>query len=218
MCVMSATLLDEIAAAAARLVVDEGMEYASAKRKAQRALGRRGNGRGELPANEQVEDEVREHLAIFCADTQPGELQVLRRLALVWMERLAEFRPHLGGAVWRGTATRLSAIHLDLYCDDTKTTEITLINKGVAYDVGSRPDARGGEVDLLRIATACPAFGEPVTLFLTILDHDDLRGALKPDGRGRSWRGDTAALRRLLADSPVEDDATDHADRRAPHE
>ena len=196
---MSATLLDEIAAAAAQLVVDEGMEYAGAKRKAQRALGRHGNGRSELPANEQVEDEVRDYLAIFCADTQPGELLVLRQLALVWMERLAEFRPHLGGAVWRGTATRLSTIHLDLYCDDTKSTEIALINKGVAYDVGSRPGARGAEVDLLRIATACPEFGEPVTVFLTILDHDDLRGALKPDARGRSWRGDTAALRRLLA-------------------
>ncbi len=197
---MSATLLDEIAANAARLVVEEGMEYAAAKRKAQRSLGRHGHGRGELPANEQVEDEVREYLAIFCADTQPAELRVLRRLALVWMERLAEFRPHLGGAVWRGTATRLSAVHLDLYCDDTKSTEIALINKGVAYDVGSRPDARGGEVDLLRIATRCPEFGEPVTVFLTILDHDDLRGALKPDARGRSWRGDAAALRRLLAE------------------
>ena len=218
---MSATLLEEIAAAAARLVVDEGMEYAAAKRKAQRALGRRGNGRGDLPANEQVEDEVREYLAIFCADTQPAELQVLRRLALVWMERLAEFRPHLGGAVWRGTATRLSAIHLDLYCDDTKSTEIALINKGVAYDVGSRPDARGGEVDLLRIATACPAFGEPVTVFLTILDHDDLRGALKPDARGRSWRGDTAALQRLLAENEADSLTENHAaactDRRNPH-
>lgn len=197
---MSASLLDEIAATAARLVVEEGMEYAAAKRKAQRALGRHGQGRGELPANEQVEDEVREYLAIFCADTQPAELRVLRRLALVWMERLAEFRPHLGGAVWRGTATRLSAIHLDLYCDDTKSTEIALINEGVDYDVGSRPDARGGEVDLLRIATRCSEFGEPVTIFLTILDHDDLRGALKPDARGRSWRGDAAALRRLLAE------------------
>lgn len=212
---MSATLLDEIAAAAARLVVDEGMEYAAAKRRAQRALGRHGRGRTELPANEQVEDEVRAYLAIFCADTQPGELQVLRRLALVWMERLAEFRPHLGGAVWRGTATRLSAIHLDLYCDDTKSTEITLINKGVDYDVGSRPDARGGEVDLLRIATACPAFGEPVTVFLTILDHDDLRGALKPDARGRSWRGDAAALRRLLTDVPADVPADGPADRPA---
>jgi hypothetical protein len=197
---MSTVLLHEIAAAAARLVVDEGMEYAAAKRKAQRALGRHGQGRAGLPANEQVEDEVREYLALFCADTQPGELLVLRRLALVWLARLAEFRPHLAGAVWRGTATRLSAIHLDLYCDDTKATEIALINKGVAYDVGSRPDARGGEVDLLRIATRCPEFGEPVTLFLSILDHDDLRGALKPDARGRSWRGDISALQRLLGD------------------
>ena len=35
-----------------------------------------------------------------------------------WMLRLAEFRPYVGGAVWRGTATRWSAVHLDLYCDD----------------------------------------------------------------------------------------------------
>ncbi|MBL8352099.1 MAG: hypothetical protein JNL87_17520 [Burkholderiaceae bacterium] len=197
---MAAAFTDEIATAAARLVVDEGMEYAAAKRKAQRALGRHGSGRGELPSNEQVEDEVREHLAIFCAETQPHELDVLRRLALKWMQRLAEFRPHLAGAAWRGTATRLSAIHLDLYCDDTKSAEIALINLGLAYDVGSRSDPRGGEVDLLRIAVPCPEFGETVTLFLAILDHDDLRGALKPDSRGRSWRGDAAALRRLLAE------------------
>jgi hypothetical protein len=30
-----------------------------------------------------------------------------------------------------------------------------------------------------------------------VRDHDDLRGALKPDARGRTWRGDLAALRRL---------------------
>ena len=59
-----------------------------------------------LPSNEVLEDEVRDYIAVFCADTQPQELQALRRLALVWMERLAEFRPHLGGAVWHGTATK----------------------------------------------------------------------------------------------------------------
>mgnify|MGYP003556875049 CR=1 FL=1 len=30
-------------------------------------------------------------------------------------------------------------------------------------------------------------------------DLDDLRGALKPDARGRSWRGEAAALTRLAA-------------------
>jgi hypothetical protein len=37
-----------------------------------------------------------------------------------------------------------------------------------------------------------------VTLHLIIRDLDDLRGALKPDARGRSWRGDRAALQRLM--------------------
>ena len=114
---MSAT--EEIAAFAARLVVDEGMEYAAAKRKAARDLG----ARAELPSNEEVEDAVREHIEIFCADTQPAELQAMREAALLWMQRLAEFRPHLSGAVWRGTATRLSTVHLDLYCDDDKAVE-----------------------------------------------------------------------------------------------
>ena len=195
---MSFSPSQEIAATAARLVVEEGMEYGAAKRKALRALGRSGAGRSTLPGNEQIEDEVRDYLALFCADTQPAELLALRRLALTWMERLAEFRPHLGGAVWRGTATRLSAIHLDLYCDDTKSAEIMLINKGVDYDVGSRPGVRGEPVDLLSMASRCAELGETVTLFLSILEHDDLRGALKPDSQGRSWRGDAQALRRLL--------------------
>ena len=197
---MAATSAEEIAAAAARLVADEGMEYAAAKRKAARAFGRHGGRSAELPSNEQVEDQVREHLALFHADTQPAELRALRELALVWMERLAEFRPHLSGAVWRGTATRLSALHLDLYCDDEKAIEIALINRGVDYDAASLPDPRGGQPrTLLSLAARCPALGEVVTLFLTVLDHDDLRGALQPDARGRAWRGDAAALRRLLA-------------------
>lgn len=200
---MSAAFADEIAAAAARLVVEEGLEYAGAKRKALRVLGHHGMRQAALPGNEQVEDQVREYLALFCADTQPAELLALRQLALQWMVRLVEFRPHLSGAVWRGTATRLSAIHLDLYCDDSKSAEIALINQGVDYDVGSRPTARGGEIDMLSIGARCAELGETVTLFLSILDHDDLRGALKPDARGRTWRGDTAALRRLLAEEPA---------------
>jgi len=198
---MSAPLAAEIAASAARLVVEEGLEYGPAKRKAARALGRGSTPPGDLPANEVVEDEVRAYLQLFCADTQPAELAALRSVALQWMERLAEFRPHLTGAVWRGTATRLSAIQLELYCDDAKAAEIALINQRVDYDSSSRTDPRGGEVPVLTLGARCAALGnEVVTLQLTVLDHDDLRGALKADGQGRSWRGDAAGLRRLLAE------------------
>lgn len=194
----------ELAAAAARLVVEEGMEYGPAKKRAARDLGR---GRStELPSNETVEEQVREYLQIFCADTQPGELAALRRLALRWMQRLAEFRPHLAGAAWRGTATRLSSVHLDLYCDDPKSAEIGLLNQGIGYElVGQQPRGSGQDpYDVLSVSSRSEELGELVTVFLHVRDHDELRGALKPDATGRTLRGDTAALRRLLEE---QDDA-----------
>ena len=188
----------ELAAAAARLVVEQGLEYAQAKRKAARALGSRAG----LPGSDAVEAEVASYLALYCAQTQPAELRALRQLALRWMDRLAEFRPHLSGAAWRGTATRLSSLHLDLYCDDAKAMEIALINLGIAYDSASLPAAHRGEpVNLLTIADACAKLGETVTLHLAVRDLDDLRGALKPDASGHTWRGDATALRRLLAEA-----------------
>lgn len=185
----------EIAATAARMVVEEGLEYGPAKQRAVKQLGL--NRRTELPDNHELEDQVREYLALFCADTQPTELAALRTLAAQWMERLAEFRPHLGGAVWRGTATRLSNIHLQLFCDDSKSAEIALINQGLDYEVGSST-AHGREVDVLALSVNCRELNEQVLVLLTILDFDDLRGALKPDTRGRSERGDLAALRQLI--------------------
>ena len=197
------SLTAEIAATAARLVVEEGMEYGSAKRKAARDLGRRSARHGELPSNEQVEDEVRSYIELFCADTQPTELRALREVALTWMQRLAEFRPHLGGAVWRGTATRQSVVHLDLYCDDPKAAEIALINAGVDYDVASLDSRTGGEpINVLVVASRSETLADLVTVQLALHDRDDQRGALRPDARGRSWRGDLQALQRLLEATP----------------
>ena len=188
-------LTGEIAAAAARLIVDEGMDWGPAKQRAARDLGAP---RAALPGNDEVEDAVREHIAIFHADTQPAELRALRELAAVWMARLADFRPHLTGAVWRGTATKLSNLHLQLYCDDSKAAEIALLDRGVDFDVAETSGPRGRTVDMLVLDAPCPALQERVTLCLTILDFDDLRGALKPDARGLTERGDLAALQKLL--------------------
>ncbi|MDG0836134.1 hypothetical protein [Roseateles saccharophilus] len=171
------------------------MDWGPAKQRAARDLGLQ---RAALPGNDEVEDAVREHIAIFHADTQPAELRALRELAAQWMARLAEFRPHLSGAVWRGTATRLSNLHLQLYCDDSKAAEIALLDRGLSFDVAETSAGKGRTVDMLILHAPCPAFGERVTLCLTILDFDDLRGALKPDARGKTERGDLAALQTLL--------------------
>jgi hypothetical protein len=195
---MSSELTSEIAAAAARWVVEEGMEYGPAKRRAARDVGGRSTRKAELPSNTEVETEVRAYLELFCADTQPAELAALRAVAALWMQRMAEFRPHLTGAVWRGTATRLNNIHLQLYCDDSKAAELALIDQGVDYEVGSLTGPRGDEVSVLSASSPCQELTENVTVHMSVLDHDDLRGALKPDAQGRTERGDLKALRALM--------------------
>jgi hypothetical protein len=189
----------EVAQTAARMIVEDGLDYASARRK---ALREHGDGRRlrDAPGNEVIEDEVRAHIAIFHAETQPGELRSLREAALRWMRRLAEFRPHVGGAVWRGTATRQSVVRLDLYCDDVKGPELALLNKGVDYETVSEPLGRGEHSMTLVLGERHDALDDWITIHLNILDLDDLRGALKPDARGQTWRGDAAALQRLLED------------------
>lgn len=186
----------EIAAAAARMVVEEGLEYGPAKRRAVKQLGL--NARTALPDNDTVEEAVREYISVFCADTQPAELAALRRLALVWMERLAEFRPYLAGAVWHGTATRLSDIYLQLFCDDPKSAEIALIEKRVAYEARTVTGFNGDAVPALSLSSLSPELGEQIGVHLLIYDHDDVRGALRRDAKGRVPRGDLAAVRALL--------------------
>ena len=117
-----------------------------------------------MPDNGAVEDEVRAYLDLFCADTQPAELAALREVAAIWMERLAEFRPHLTGAVWRGTATRLSSVHLQLFCDDPKSAEIEMLNKGIDFDVGSISGPRNLPVDVLSVSSPSSSLGEEVTV------------------------------------------------------
>lgn len=187
----------EIAQTAARMVVEEGLEWGAAKRRAVKQLGL--PARTPLPDNDALEAAVREYIDIFCPDTQPQELRALRELALVWMERLQEFRPHLAGAVWRGTATRMSDIYIGLFCDDSKSAEIALINHNVQYDVTQVTGFNGETVDALSISSLCKPLGETVGVHLMVYDYDDLRGALKSDGQGCTQRGDIEALRKLLA-------------------
>ena len=193
------SLKSEIAATAARMVVEEGLEYGPAKRRAVKQLG--APGRSELPSNDDVEDAVREYIVLFCADTQPLELLALRKLALTWMERLAEFRPFLTGAVWHGTATRLSDIYIQLFCDDSKSAEIALIDHQIDYEPRTVQGFQGEPVEALSLSSVSRELGETIGVHLMVYDHDDLRGALKPDRKGRVPRGDIAAVRRLVQEA-----------------
>ena len=189
----------EIAAVAARLVVEEGLEFAAAKRRAVKHMAL--PQRTALPDSAMVQAAVEDYIAEFCADTQPAELRALRLLALQWMDRLQAFRPYIGGAVWCGSATRMSDIYLQLYCDDSKAAEIYLIDHGIRYQPGSVQGLHGERVEALSVQVLCAEFQHYVGVHLLIYDLDDQRVVPKSDALGRKLRGDASALRRLLEDN-----------------
>jgi hypothetical protein len=191
----------EIAGLAARWVVEEGLEYGPAKHRAVKQLGL--GHRVFLPSNDELEDAVVDYIKLFCADTQAVELVALRRLALSWMNRLAAFRPHLSGAVWRGTATRNSDVYMQLFCDDSKSAEIFLIDQDAKYMARTVTGFQGKAVDALSVHAFSVELNEDIGVHLMIHDYDDLRGALQADAKGRSPRGDAAALNRLLCEMPA---------------
>jgi hypothetical protein len=183
----------EVAAVAARLVADDGLDFASAKHKALRQVfGDSRPPRNAMPDNEQLEAALREHLALF-DDAHPQRLARMRETALALMDRLARFQPMATGAVWKGLATEHAPIHLQLFHDNAKEVQFFLLDAGADFDTASVPHFRTGEdVEAYVLSWR----GEPV--LLSVYAHDDLRGALK----GGTERGDARGLQALLEATP----------------
>ncbi|MCL6467639.1 MAG: UDP-N-acetylmuramate--alanine ligase [Ralstonia sp.] len=213
-----ARVREEIAVSAARMIAEDGVDYATAKRKAARqVLGTESRAPGEwLPDNEQVETEVREYQALFQAESQPRVLALLRRIALVLMEGLAIHNPYLAGAVFNGTASEHSDIHLQVFCDSPKDVAIFLLNAGVDFDTTESAHFAGrDEVETLsflwrgqwpagpesrELARQLRAeTGTPVGVHIALYDMNDVRGARRADATGKTQRGDAAAVRALLS-------------------
>jgi hypothetical protein len=198
---------EEIAIAAARMIAEDGLDYASAKRKAARQVVGEAKIGGEfLPDNDQIEEEIREYQAIFQGDSQPAILRHMRETALDWMERLKPFDPYLTGAVLNGTAGEHSDVHLQCFCDNPKEVAIYLLNNNIQYDVSeTRHFAGRGYVETLSFLHRVRD-DEPVGVHVALYDPDDLRGAVRADARGKLARANAATVRSLL-------DHPDHPDR-----
>lgn len=121
-----------IAHAAARILAEDGsLDYGSAKRKAARQLGAPDS--GNLPDNQQIEEALRSYQALYRADETREQLAMLRQVAIEYMERLADFDPHLTGPVLNGTAGRHAAINLQLFTDQQKDVEFLLMGLETPY-------------------------------------------------------------------------------------
>ncbi|WP_085315113.1 hypothetical protein [Derxia lacustris] len=142
----SAHLRERIAAAAARLVAEDGLDYASAKRKAAReVLGRQQGDADLLPDDDEIEEELRTYQRLYQGDSQPARVERLRRVALDVMTLLGHQPLWLVGAVANGTAGELSEVYLQAYVDTSKEVHIDLLNAGVDADADeiANPFGRG---------------------------------------------------------------------------
>lgn len=184
----------EIAAAAAQLIADGGLDYASAKRKAARqVLGEGTSSRGSLPDNDLVDSALLEHLSLF-DDEHVERVARRRKVAAELMNGLGAFAPYLTGAVWKGIVAEHAPIHLQLFHDDPKEVEIHLLNQGVQFDVDTTPHFRNrNEIEAILFWWR----NEPV--MLSLYGGDDLRGALRAGALGAD-RGNLAALQQRIGD------------------
>lgn len=195
----------EIAAAAARMIAEDGVDYGTAKRKAAKQILGNNKVRGDmLPDNAQVEDEVRAYNDLFFGDTQPARLQHLRQLALRVMEELEPFQQHLTGAVLNGTAGNHSDIHLQLFAESPKDVEIYLINKSIDFDVSESAhfNGRGDAVETLSF------LWQNEGVHLALYAPEDLRGITRKTATGRPERAGLQAVRTLTKlENPAENES-----------
>jgi hypothetical protein len=198
-------LRTRIAAAAARLVAQDGADYGTARRKAaSQVLGVDRAAPNLLPDNLEIEDEVRKYQALFQGTVQAARLRELRSTALDVMDALADFRPYLTGAVLNGTAGAHDDIHLQLFADSAKEVEIFLLNRNINIELSETPHFKGARHDAVETVSFL-WHGEAV--HAELYDLDDLRGALKPRADGRLHRADVAGVRALMTiDESLEQD------------
>jgi len=188
----------EIAAAAARLIAEDGADYGTAKRKAaKQIMGDQPPPANVLPDNAQIEAEVRVYQSLFHADTQPARLFRLRTLAVDIMDKLAQFNPFLTGAVLGGTAGPHDDIHLQLFADSAKEVEIFLLNRNVQIDISESPHFKGPRYDPVETVSF---LWQQEGVHAELYELDDLRGAVKARG-DKVQRADIAAVRALLVNS-----------------
>jgi hypothetical protein len=185
-----------IAAAAARIMAEDGIEdFAAAKRKAARQLG--AGDTQSLPNNDEIETELRVYQSLFQGEEQRERVRYLRSQALAAMEQLADFNPYLTGPVLKGTAARYADIDLQVFADSGKELEIFLLNRNIPYQTSESRHFSGNQERAVSVLSM-DWQGTPVRV--TVYWPGDERRSLKTTALGRPLeRAGLEAVRTLVA-------------------
>jgi len=189
---------ERIAAAAARIMAEDGIDdFALAKRKAARVLGAAET--EALPANDEIEAELRAYRALYQADEHPRRIAELRTVALDAMRALERFHPYLTGPVLSGLAGPYAEIDLQLFPESAKEVEMLLLDRGIAFET---QEGRRYSGDRAHAASVFTLVWRDCPLRLSVFDPRDERLALKTSQAGRVvQRAGIPELAALLRDA-----------------
>jgi hypothetical protein len=187
-----------IAVAAARIMAEDGVEdFAMAKRKAARQLGAVDT--QVLPANDEIETELRIYQSLYQGEEQRERVRHLRNVALAAMEQLANFRPYLTGPVLKGTAARYADIDLQVFADSGKDLEMYLLNRNIPYQTSELRHYSG---DQERAVSVLSVDWQGIPVRVAVYWSDDERRSVRTSPQGRPLeRADLNAVRALVASS-----------------
>lgn len=179
----SADLRQEIAAEAARLIAEHGIEdYALAKRKAAERLGAH-LAKAALPSNEEIQAQLLEWQRIFEPDVSGDRLALRRRVAADVMVLLEPFRPRLVGSVLDGTATAHGQIELHVFSDAPEAVAAALERHRLRLRDCERRYRFGGNVTEQVPGYALDVDGEPLEV-MVFKERGAAHAPLSPvDGR-----------------------------------
>jgi hypothetical protein len=164
----------QVAHKAAQMMAEEGIsDYAFAKKKAAKFFGLMdGNA---LPSNDEINEAIKEHQAIFFNEEHETRLRSLRLEGLNLMKKLNAFNPHLTGSVLDGTAGRYPTLHIQLYADSLKEVEFFLLNHNIPYETHDRKSHTKDPMQDKKIIPVLTLEGSMGPIELLIYHMDDLK-------------------------------------------
>jgi len=123
-----------VARRAAEVIMEEGItDYLFAKKKAAKSLGLLTS--DNLPSNQEIDNALKEYQNIFQEQVDSEIINKIKKEALNTMILFEIFNPHLTGQLLEGLIPRFPKIKINLFTDNIKEVEYTLLNNNIAFDI-----------------------------------------------------------------------------------
>ncbi|MDC0126816.1 hypothetical protein OAI28_00875 [Methylophilaceae bacterium] len=123
-----------VARRAAEVIMEEGItDYLFAKKKAAKSLGLLTS--DNLPSNQEIDNALKEYQNIFQEQVDSEMISKIKKEALTTMCLFKDFNPHLTGQLLEGLIPKFPKIQINLFTDNIKEVEYTLLNNNIAFDI-----------------------------------------------------------------------------------